>query len=670
MMTSPSAANVAHLGLPNADATARPTRVDRLRDWFASHRRLTVVTSVVVVAILVAPTSMSPVARLTFAIFTIMLSLTALTKANEVVVCSAALGALVLVGGSSVGDAVGSMTSHTVILLIGAFIVAAAAKASGIAERLAFAIGGKARTVDQLMIRITLVLIATAYLVPSTSGRAALMLPVYLAFAERIDERRVRRALAVLFPAVILLSAVASLFGAGAHVVMTELVAGVGAERISFLQWTVYGLPFAIVSSFASLVVVRTMFLQRHERKLPVDLARASTPWTRSEIVVTTVLGALTLCWFTEPFHGVPAWLAAVIGAAVVTIGPFRATTFAEARSSLPLDLLFVMAVTAEAGSALARTGAADWIAITLLGSLVERGGSALLVVLIVGVVSLLAHLVVTSRTARASVLLPVVILVGAAAGLDVTALAYLSTAAAGYCLTTTTSAKPIRVFSTVADGYDEGDLRRLSLRLLPLHAVLLVGFSFYIWPLLGLSLGSTDRAAADGPSTSADPTAAMPWAGVRIDSLGVGPRWAESPTSLPTGEGSVDPADNGSPVPIPPTSPTDQAPESTVTPVSTAPTAPAAPATSPPATPPPATEPATPVAPSPTPPIDDDDPTDDVGADDGSGAAEDVTDAGEGDEPTVGPVPGPVPPPAPAPDDGGGWWRWRWWRRRRRWRR
>ncbi len=437
-------------------------------------------------------------------------------------------------GGIQRRDAVGAVTSHTVVLLVGAFVVAAAAKRSGIAERLAFAIGGRARTVDQLLVRITGVLVVTAFLVPSTSGRAALMLPVYLAFAERLGERRVRRALAVLFPTVILLSAVASLFGAGAHVVMTELVAGVGAPRIGFLQWATYGVPFAIASSAAALLVVRTLFLRREDRSLPIDVSRTPTDWTRDERIVTTVVVALTVCWLTEPLHGLPAWLAAVIGALLLVAGPLRCITIGQARSALPLDLLFVMAVTAEAGSALARTGAADWIALSLLGPLADGAASSVLVVALVAVVSLVAHLVVTSRTARASVLIPVVILIGSATGLDVAALAYLSTAAAGYCLTTSTSAKPLRVFSTVEDGFGEADLRRLSARLLPLHAVLLVGFSFAVWPLLGLGITATDAARADGGAVTggADRRDELPWAASRLDGLGVGPRWSPSPSA------------------------------------------------------------------------------------------------------------------------------------------
>lgn len=507
----------------------------------ARTARVLVVLAVVVAVVVAAPTAMSPVARLCLAVFAVMLGLTAFTKLHEVAICSTTLAALVAIGGSSLADVTASFTSSTVWLLVGAFVVAAGAKRSGVAERLAFAIGRRATSVDGLLFRITGVLIATAFIVPSTSGRAALMLPVYLAFAERIDDRRVRRALAVLFPSAILLSAVASLFGAGAHLVTVELAVASGGRSLGFLEWAIYGLPFAAVSSLVALAVVRAMFLDRVTRALPVDLCRESTRWSRDERIVTGVLSVLMVLWLTEGLHPLPAWAAALGGALLVVVGPLRVVSMSQARSALPLDLLFIMIATAEAGAALARSGAADWVASSLLSPVVGDGSSALAVVLVVGLVSLLAHLVITSRTARASVLIPVVVLIAGAGGLDVTALAFLSTTAAGYCLTTTTSAKPIRVFSSVDDGYDEADLRRLSLRLLPLHMLLLLGFAFVVWPTLGLALDrdATDR--ADGGTR-----AGYPWRALVVDDLGVGPRLASSPVaaagSSPTFDEPIDP--------------------------------------------------------------------------------------------------------------------------------
>jgi solute carrier family 13 (sodium-dependent dicarboxylate transporter), member 2/3/5 len=95
---------------------------------------------------------------------------------------------------------------------------------------------------------------------------------------------------------------------------------------------------------------------------------------------------------------------------------------------------------------------------------------------------------VINSRTARASVLIPLVVLVATSLGHDPAALAFVSTAAAGFCLTLTVSAKPVLMFSRLdRPTYEPRDLLRLSRVLLPLHLALLLAFAFLVWPLLGL---------------------------------------------------------------------------------------------------------------------------------------------------------------------------------------
>ncbi|MFN7119675.1 MAG: SLC13 family permease, partial [Saprospiraceae bacterium] len=94
---------------------------------------------------------------------------------------------------------------------------------------------------------------------------------------------------------------------------------------------------------------------------------------------------------------------------------------------------------------------------------------------------SLLSHLVITSRTARVTVLLPLLIPLAAMGGQSAFLLAFAANAAMGYCLTLPMSAKPVAMFSGVSkDSYTAKDLLRLSAWLLPVHLVLFVGL--YYW--------------------------------------------------------------------------------------------------------------------------------------------------------------------------------------------
>ncbi len=177
----------------------------------------------------------------------------------------------------------------------------------------------------------------------------------------------------------------------------------------------------------------------------------------------------------------------------MVSLPSYGSITLAAALKKVPWSMLIFMAATLALGSSLVTTGAADWLATSILGPVAVFGGAAKPYVFVVLVVlaSTAAHLVIQSRSARSAVLIPMVVASAAPMGVDAMAVAFASTAAAGFCHTLTSSAKPVAIFAE-SDGrpnYEPADLLRLSAWLAPLSAVLVLLFSFFLWPLLGLPL-------------------------------------------------------------------------------------------------------------------------------------------------------------------------------------
>ena len=141
------------------------------------------------------------------------------------------------------------------------------------------------------------------------------------------------------------------------------------------------------------------------------------------------------------------------------------------------------------------RSGAAEWLADQAFGSIAETGPAAAMVfVVVAAIVSLLAHLVIQSRSARSAVLIPIIVVTAPAVGVDPVAAAFLSTAAAGFCITLTSSAKPVAMFAASDDvpGYEPRHLLTMSALLAPVSLVLLIIFAFWVWPYLGLPLLSS----------------------------------------------------------------------------------------------------------------------------------------------------------------------------------
>ncbi|WP_309648992.1 SLC13 family permease [Nocardioides sp.] len=423
------------------------------------------------------------------------------TRLDDTYVALGAAVALVLAGVISTDTFFATLGDETVWLLLGAFVIAAGVTRSGLADRAAAFMVAPARSPRQLVHLVTAALVVTTFAVPSTSGRAALVLPVFLALARTLGHLpQLVRALAVLFPTVILLTAVGSLLGAGAHLVTSQVLLTATGEGISFVQWLILGLPLAIVSAHVSAEIVLALFADRATRRARIslevhDFARPGAPpvtgplsvaESRAALLVATAVGL----WCTEPLHGIHPAIVALLGALVATSPRLGAVPLGEALKSAPWSLLLFLAATLALGSALTSSGAATWLAEGALGGF-SGAGAAVPFLVVVIIASTALHLVVQSRSARSSVLIPIVVALAPAAGVDPAAAAFASTAAAGFCHTLPASAKPVALFARVeeVETFAPRDLLRLSAVLAPVTAGLVLLFSLLVWPVLGLSL-------------------------------------------------------------------------------------------------------------------------------------------------------------------------------------
>lgn len=430
---------------------------------------------------------MAGTAVVTLVIFAITVIAWMIGRLDDTFVGLLAALALVFAGVIERDELFGALGGDTIWLLIAAFVIAQGLAATGLPEKVGARLISWARSARQLAHLITASLVLTALAVPATSGRAALALPVFMALAEVLKERpAVVRALALLIPSVILLSAIATLIGAGAHLITSQLLTGLTGSGIGFGHWLLLGLPFAVISSHLCAEIVVLLMTRRADRRVPLPEVRLDKePFTSAQKRATVVLAVVIALWCTGFLN--PA-LVALVGAVVMTSPRIGTIGMSAALAKVPWSLLLFMASTAVIGHALSSSGAAEWLGRTAFGS---ATGNAVALLITVVVVSAAAHLVLQSRSARSAVLVPLVIPMAVATGMNPAALAFASTAAAGFCHTLPSSAKPVAMFATVEDvpTCRKRDLVRLSVVLGPLVAGLVVAFALYVWPLLGLPM-------------------------------------------------------------------------------------------------------------------------------------------------------------------------------------
>lgn len=434
-------------------------------------------------------------ARLTLAVFTLATCAWIGTPIDDTYIALGAGLALTATGVISSDTLFGTLGDETVWLLICSFVLAAAVARTGLAGRAAAFLVSGARSVRQLTHLTTAALVVTAFAVPATSGRAALALPVFLALAKVLsDRRRLVVMLALLFPTVILLSAVATLIGAGAHLITVSVLWEATGDRIGFTQWLLLGLPLAVASSHLAAEIVLLTTTRRADRRGPVRITAdqiqehserpVTGPLSSAEARCALLLATVVALWCSEPLHQVPPAVVALIGAVVASSPALGTVRLKDALKTVPWSLLLFMAATMAMGVALADSGAAKWLVAGLPVTVPPW-----LFLTVVVAVSTAAHLILQSRSARSSVLVPLVVAAAVGAGVNPVAAALASTAAAGFCHTLPASAKPVTLFSDLpgTPTYEPRDLLRLSAVLAPATAALVLLFALAVWPLLGV---------------------------------------------------------------------------------------------------------------------------------------------------------------------------------------
>ncbi|WP_299546625.1 SLC13 family permease [uncultured Tateyamaria sp.] len=393
--------------------------------------------------------------------------------------------ALVVMGAQPPEALTDTLGAQIVWLLLAAFLIAAVVKEAGLVERLVAPLTQSAPRVLPFFLVTALAISATAFLLPSTSGRAALLLPVFLGLLGALPDRRLIKPLALLFPTAILLSAGGSLIGAGAHVVAVEAIDATGGPQIGYLDWLRIGAPLATASVTLATVLIFALFVPGDLQQARIVPSAKSVPLSPVQRRILVVLGGLVALWIAKPMHGLEEPIVALGGAILLLLPPFCARKPKEVFRSVDMELILYMAATLMLSVAVVDTGADRWLAagaMALLPS--ELATSTGAVVIFLSMVAVVSHLAITSRSARAAILVPALALPVAGLGHDATLTILIAVMGTGFCQTMMASAKPVAIFGMhESAGFSQKDLFKLALPLAPIKVTLLVGFALWVWP-------------------------------------------------------------------------------------------------------------------------------------------------------------------------------------------
>lgn len=388
-----------------------------------------------------------------------------------------------------------SLSEEIVWLMLGSFIIGEAVKQSGLAARFVELIVSRSRTKNRLLSGVMSVLFASVFFIPSTSGRAALSMPMLQQLGSKFSARE-QSVLAVMAPVVILMSTSATLIGAGSHLIGVGLLEKTTGQSISFMQWLIWGVPFALIITIVSVIVIKLILWPRETAQEMEGKQRRSAVLTNKELEKdekkTLAIIIFLMCgWLSESIHGYDLAFITMLGAMLVMLPNYGVITWKQGMKAVSWNLILFVAAATALGQVLVDNGVVSLIEKKMLHLLPLFGGAPdWVMVMIILLVTVTSHLYITSHTTRAIVFIPSFILFSQSMGMDPAAVVFLSLIGVNYCITVPVSSKALLLFYEEGEvSYDAKQLVKVSAVLMPIYIIVMLVFYFTYWQWTGMHL-------------------------------------------------------------------------------------------------------------------------------------------------------------------------------------
>jgi len=303
---------------------------------------------------------------------------------------------------------------------MGGFIVGMAIEKWDLHKRIAYNIIGIVGTGEKRMILGFMVATAFLSMWLSNTATAIMMLPIGMSVMKHLGERQPfskNLMLGIAYAASI--GGLATLIGTPPNLILAGVVREAFQMEISFLQWMLFGLPFATV-----LLMVTYFFLTRYKITHPVNLEDLKMDvlgrMSIQEKRVGVVFSLVAFFWVTRSFlwnsllPGLDDTIIAIAGALLMFIIPAGEGKGAlmdwKSAKKLPWDVLLIFGAGLAIAKGFSQTDLATWMASQFMA--IDFLHAMWILLIVIAGINLLTE--VTSNTATASMALPLLITLAA----------------------------------------------------------------------------------------------------------------------------------------------------------------------------------------------------------------------------------------------------------------
>jgi len=238
--------------------------------------------------------------------------------------------------------------------------------------------------------------------------------------------------------------------GTGANPIAMQFLSNMAGIRLTFTDWMWFGVPSAILMVLPAWWVLLFFFppemkhLKISKEELKQELSQMPAMDREEKITILVFLLTVTI-WILSPLletilkMPIPISLPILVTLCLFFLPSSSGIKWKEIEKEIDWAGILLIVSGLSLGTFLYRTGAAEWLAITLLGEIGRVGIFLQLFLVTLGVC--LLKVVFSSNTVTATILIPLIIGLGKATGTNVTAItlaAGLTTSLAFILVTTT----------------------------------------------------------------------------------------------------------------------------------------------------------------------------------------------------------------------------------------
>jgi len=414
---------------------------------------------------------------------------------------------LVFTGGWTQKEVLAVFGQDVIWLMLAAFVITSGMEKSGFAKRLALFIVSKfGTTANKALISLGVVNLLLAFIVPSTTARAAMLLPicmmilkVYKAEAGKSNFGKNMMIQEIIFNNI---STEGILTATSGQIMAVGYILDMTGKNVTWGDWFKASMPITIVALIIAMIIGN--FLFPSEVKLPPvegnntdpnaglkQQLKDLGPITKDEIKALIIFGITVFLWATDGKHlgmfgfQMSLVMVALLAALLFYLPYVGILNWKETK--IPWDLMVFSCGAYSVGLALDASGAASFLLNAIFANFDLTSLSPFVLYMIVMFVASFSHLVFTSKTVRVVILMPAIINIAMSAGVDPLLLALPACFTICDSITLPPHCKPNLIFYST--GYFEVKDQFTYGMLVLVAKWLLLGVAYFTWfKIIGLS--------------------------------------------------------------------------------------------------------------------------------------------------------------------------------------